>query len=68
MVKNNQLMKKHDLSSVRHVITGAAPLGNETAEDLHKLQPSWSILQAYGMLHAPICIETIRTLTAAYED
>lgn len=50
MVKNEELMKKYDLSSVRSIITGAAPLGLETAEQLGNLQPSWSILQAYGML------------------
>lgn len=49
MVKNEALMKKFDLSSVRQVISGAAPLGLETAEDLHRIQPNWSILQAYGM-------------------
>ncbi|WEW56234.1 hypothetical protein PRK78_001673 [Emydomyces testavorans] len=49
MVKNADLMKKYDLSSVRHIITGAAPLRNETVEDLHCFQPTWSILQAYGL-------------------
>ncbi|KAI2030138.1 hypothetical protein LOZ45_001675 [Ophidiomyces ophidiicola] len=49
MVKDPELMKKYDLRSERHIITGAAPLGNETAEDLHNLQPKWSILQAYGL-------------------
>lgn len=43
-------MKKYDLSSVRQIITGAAPLGLETAEDLQRIQPTWSILQAYGKL------------------
>nr|KMM67454.1 4-coumarate-CoA ligase 2 [Coccidioides posadasii RMSCC 3488] len=49
MVKNESLMKKYELNSVRHIITGAAPLGNETAEDLHRVYPTWSILQAYGL-------------------
>ncbi|KAG5291508.1 AMP dependent CoA ligase [Histoplasma ohiense] len=49
MVKNEELMKKYDLGSVHSIITGAAPLGLETAEQLGKLQPSWSILQAYGL-------------------
>ncbi|KAK2813974.1 hypothetical protein FQN50_000378 [Emmonsiellopsis sp. PD_5] len=48
MVKNAELMNKYDLSSVRSLITGAAPLGAETAEHLSRLQPSWSVLQAYG--------------------
>ncbi|KAK2748567.1 hypothetical protein FQN57_000702 [Myotisia sp. PD_48] len=49
LVKNEALMKKYDLSSVRRIITGAAPLGLETAEGLFKIQPEWSILQAYGL-------------------
>ena len=49
MLKNESLMKQYDLSSVRQIITGAAPLGLETAEDLHRIQPTWQILQAYGM-------------------
>ncbi|OJD15233.1 hypothetical protein AJ78_04494 [Emergomyces pasteurianus Ep9510] len=49
MVKNGELLEKYDLSSVRSIITGAAPLGLETAEQLGNLQPSWSILQAYGL-------------------
>ncbi|KAK2790043.1 hypothetical protein FQN53_000698 [Emmonsiellopsis sp. PD_33] len=49
LVKNVELMKKYDLSSVRSLITGAAPLGEETAEHLSRLQPSWSVLQAYGL-------------------
>ncbi|KAK2749532.1 hypothetical protein FQN55_003229 [Onygenales sp. PD_40] len=49
IVKNEELMKKYDLSSVRSLITGAAPLGEETAEHLSRLQPSWSVLQAYGL-------------------
>ena len=53
MLKNEDLMKKYDLSSVRQIITGAAPLGLETAEDLQKIQPTWAILQAYGMLLRP---------------
>ncbi|EDN02484.1 hypothetical protein HCAG_00348 [Histoplasma mississippiense (nom. inval.)] len=49
MVKNEELMKIYDLGSVHSIITGAAPLGLETAEQLGKLQQSWSILQAYGL-------------------
>ena len=48
MVKNKDLLSRYDLSSVRSVTTGAAPLGAETAEDLLSLFPSWSIRQGYG--------------------
>jgi acyl-coenzyme A synthetase/AMP-(fatty) acid ligase len=43
------MLAKYDLSSVWSLFTGAAPLGEETAEDLHKIFPSWKIRQGYGM-------------------
>ncbi|ORY17230.1 hypothetical protein BCR34DRAFT_671304 [Clohesyomyces aquaticus] len=49
MTKNKPLLDKYDLSSVWSIFTGAAPLGKETAEDLQKLYPSWSIRQGYGL-------------------
>jgi acyl-coenzyme A synthetase/AMP-(fatty) acid ligase len=50
MTKNSQLLAKYDLSSVWSLFTGAAPLGQETAEDLQKIFPSWKIRQGYGKL------------------
>ncbi|EEH46636.1 uncharacterized protein PADG_02734 [Paracoccidioides brasiliensis Pb18] len=58
MVKNEELMRRFDLSSVRSIITGAAPLGLETAEQLGNLQPSWSILQAYGLTETTAVVTT----------
>jgi ribosome assembly protein SQT1 len=49
MTKNPQMLAKYDLSSVWSLFTGAAPLGEETAEDLQKMFPSWKIRQGYGM-------------------
>ncbi|KAI8664708.1 hypothetical protein NCS56_00904500 [Fusarium sp. Ph1] len=40
---------KYDLSSIRIVYTGAAPLASETAEDVLKAFPKWRICQAYGL-------------------
>lgn len=51
MSKNKSLLDKYDLSAVTAVFTGAAPLGAETAEDLHHQWPEWKILQAYGVTH-----------------
>jgi acyl-CoA synthetase (AMP-forming)/AMP-acid ligase II len=48
MTKNPQMLAKYDLSSVWSLFTGAAPLGQETAEDLQKMFPSWKIRQGYG--------------------
>jgi 4-coumarate--CoA ligase len=40
--------KKHDLSSVRFVMSGAAPLSRELTESLLKILPNADIGQAYG--------------------
>ncbi|KAJ9645814.1 hypothetical protein H2199_002855 [Coniosporium tulheliwenetii] len=49
MTKNKNVMDQFDLSSVQGIFTGAAPLGQETADDLQKLYPNWSIRQGYGL-------------------
>lgn len=49
MIKNQDLCSKYDLSSVKLVFTGAAPLGKETADAMSKLYPNWAIRQGYGM-------------------
>ncbi|EON69954.1 hypothetical protein W97_09219 [Coniosporium apollinis CBS 100218] len=49
MTKNKNVMDQFDLSSVQGIFTGAAPLGQETADDLQKLYPDWSIRQGYGL-------------------
>ncbi|KAF5615970.1 putative phenylacetyl ligase [Fusarium sp. NRRL 25303] len=49
MLDRRELCQKYDLSSVRFVYTGAAPLGKETVDDLLSLYPSWRLGQGYGM-------------------
>lgn len=49
MIKNKKLLDKYDLSHVRQIFTGAAPLGGETAEALQKQHPSWHVRQGYGL-------------------
>ena len=49
LTKSAALVKKYDLSAVDGIFTGAAPLGQETAEDLQKMFPTWKIKQGYGM-------------------
>lgn len=48
MTKSKELLAKYDLSSVNAILTGAAPLGEETAEELHRMYPKWAVRQAYG--------------------
>jgi acyl-CoA synthetase (AMP-forming)/AMP-acid ligase II len=42
--------RKYDLSSVRSLYTGAAPLGKETVVEILKWFPKWHVCQGYGML------------------
>ena len=42
-------MKKSDLSSVKSIFTGAAPLGEETAQELNAAFPTWKVKQGYGL-------------------
>lgn len=52
MLRNHETCVKYDLSSVRVLVTGAAPLGEETAADFERLYPQIKILQAYGLTEA----------------
>lgn len=49
LAKTPGLDKKYDLSSVTSIFTGAAPLGEETADELQRRFPTWAIRQGYGM-------------------
>ncbi|CAK4031016.1 acyl- ligase easD-like [Lecanosticta acicola] len=49
LTKSKEVCKQYDLSSVRAAFTGAAPLGEETADELAKMFPSWSVRQGYGL-------------------
>ncbi|RAL68665.1 hypothetical protein DID88_007374 [Monilinia fructigena] len=64
MVNNHSLRSKYDLSSVRSLFTGAAPLGTETAEDLHKIYPKWAIRQGYGLTETStvVCVSSVKDI------
>jgi acyl-CoA synthetase (AMP-forming)/AMP-acid ligase II len=49
MAKNKPTLDKFDISSVKIIFTGAAPLGKETADELSGQYPSWLIRQGYGL-------------------
>lgn len=49
MAKSAKALQQYDLSSIKCVFCGAAPLGEETAAELQRLYPSWLMRQAYGM-------------------
>ncbi|KAF2843262.1 phenylacetyl-CoA ligase [Patellaria atrata CBS 101060] len=49
LIKSKSVVEQHDLSSVIHAVTGAAPLGEETAAQLQQMFPRWLIRQGYGL-------------------
>ncbi|KAF7862640.1 hypothetical protein EAF04_007513 [Stromatinia cepivora] len=64
MVNNQSVCSKFDMSSVRGIFTGAAPLGIETAQDLQKIYPKWVISQGYGLTETStvICMSSGKDL------
>ncbi|KAH8682087.1 hypothetical protein BX600DRAFT_447723 [Xylariales sp. PMI_506] len=56
MLQLQDLCSKYDLSSVRFVYSGAAPLGEETILQLQKLYPTWAVGQAYGMTETSVVV------------
>ncbi|XP_043717255.1 4-coumarate--CoA ligase 2-like [Telopea speciosissima] len=48
----NQMVENFDLSSIRIVLSGAAPLGKELQEALHRRVPQAVLGQGYGMTEA----------------
>ncbi|CAG8388947.1 unnamed protein product [Penicillium salamii] len=49
MLSSQKVCSQFDLSSVRTLFTGAAPLGVETATDFQKIYPNVLIRQGYGL-------------------
>ena len=48
MANNKPTLDRFDLSSIKVLFTGAAPLGEEVAQALLKQHPTWHIRQGYG--------------------
>lgn len=53
MTRSPEECRKYDLDSVRVVFSGAAPLGEETIQDMLKLFPKWRVAQGYGSQRLP---------------
>nr|QTO31279.1 4-coumarate-CoA ligase [Ocimum kilimandscharicum] len=52
VVKKKEMVKEYDVSSLREVLSGAAPLGKETMELFAHVFPYAVVYQAYGMTEA----------------
>lgn len=48
MTRTPEECKKYNLDSVKVVFSGAAPLGEETIQNMQKLWPEWRVVQGYG--------------------
>ncbi|KAM5353379.1 hypothetical protein ACJ41O_000029 [Fusarium nematophilum] len=55
MSKNPDLLRRYDLSSVKTVISGGAPLSQETIARLAAHYPQWIFRQAYGLTEVAAC-------------
>ncbi|KAK0391756.1 hypothetical protein NLU13_1255 [Sarocladium strictum] len=58
MLQTRELCRRYDLSSVRFVYSGAAPLGEETIQELLSLYPNWVVAQAYGMTETSVVVSS----------
>ncbi|KAL9628080.1 MAG: hypothetical protein Q9164_007398 [Protoblastenia rupestris] len=56
MIKTPNLLSRYDLSSVSTIVVGAASLSAATVETLARLQPTWNILQGYGLTEAAVVV------------
>ncbi|KAF4555244.1 AMP-binding enzyme-like protein 3 [Elsinoe fawcettii] len=56
MLADPKTCAKYDLSSLRFMFSGAAPLGEETIRDLQTRYPTWKIGQAYGMTETAVVV------------
>jgi acyl-CoA synthetase (AMP-forming)/AMP-acid ligase II len=63
MLQTQEACAKYDLSSVRYIFTGAAPLGGETHVDFEKAFPGIKVGQGYGMTET----STVTTSTSEHD-
>ena len=49
-------LRKYDLSSVRHIMSGAAPLAEDVAHTLQRAYPAWNIGQGWGMTETSVVV------------
>ncbi|KAF2152992.1 phenylacetyl-CoA ligase-like protein [Myriangium duriaei CBS 260.36] len=58
MTKSASTLAKYDLSSVKTIFTGAAPLGEETSNELQSQYPKWTVKQGYGLTETSTVVST----------
>lgn len=58
MANNLDIMQSYQLSSVRQIFSGAAPLAKEVTDTLLSRYPSWVIRQAYGLTESSTVVSS----------
>nr|XP_024370357.1 4-coumarate--CoA ligase-like 7 [Physcomitrium patens] len=58
LVKNQEMLAKYDLSSLRILMTGAAPLREDTMKSIQAIFPKCVTRQGYGMTEYPLPVMT----------
>ncbi|KAL3470128.1 putative AMP dependent ligase/synthetase [Aspergillus californicus] len=56
LVNNPILFKLADLSSVRTVVCGSAPLSKDMVAALKRVRPDWDLLPGYGLTEAAVIV------------
>ncbi|KAM6507165.1 hypothetical protein FALCPG4_018547 [Fusarium falciforme] len=57
MLQLKDICAKYDLSSVKFLYSGAAPLAEETMQQLKSIYPGWTVGQAYGQFDDGISLK-----------
>ncbi|KAL2670288.1 hypothetical protein Neosp_014755 [[Neocosmospora] mangrovei] len=57
MLQLKDTCSKYDLSSVKFLYSGAAPLAEETMQELQSIYPGWTVGQAYGQFDDGISLK-----------
>ena len=58
MTNNLELLRNFDLSSVKFLYTGAAPLGKESVAKLRTAYNNWNVCQAYGLTESATVVSS----------
>ncbi|RDW83777.1 AMP-dependent CoA ligase [Aspergillus mulundensis] len=56
LVNNPILFKLADLSSVRSLVVGSAPLSGEMVRALRAIRPEWDVMGGYGLTEAAVIV------------
>ncbi|KAL2253974.1 UNVERIFIED_CONTAM: 4-coumarate--CoA ligase-like 7 [Sesamum indicum] len=62
LAKHQEMVKEYDISSVREILSGAAPLGKETAEECARIFPDavvYQVMNEHILILTVLCVEFV---------